>query len=113
MKNDGITYKTDLFRYDKSKSEWTKRKDYDIISSFKFSGNEFFLLKKCGVFFIAISVNGNLMSLYYVLENDNGSKIFPGEAVSTFRKLYAKNGVTQQMLDDFLSDPVGYRSRTK
>lgn len=108
MRNETITYKTDIHRFDRKKDSWVKMKDYDIVTSFKFSGNEFVLLYKGGVFFVGVEVKGNVMSLYYVRENDDGKKVLPGEVVSMFRKLYIKNGITQEVLDGFLKDPVGY-----
>lgn len=99
----------DIFRYDIKKDKWAEKHDYEVIQSFKFSGSEFCLVYKGGYYFICVqSSKGNLYSLIYREEKENGYKIPPGEIVSDFRKQYIKNGINKDKIEKFLSDPVKF-----
>jgi hypothetical protein len=42
---------------------------------------------------------------------DGGYKTLPGEVVSEFRKKYLKLGVTSEMFELFLDNPVKYQKK--
>lgn len=103
---------TDLFRYDVKKDKWVEKRDYELVQSFKFSGSEFYLLYKCGYYFIGYeSSKGNLYSLIYINEDENELKLTPGEVVSYFRKQYLKNGINRDKIERFLSDPIKFGNK--
>lgn len=109
-------YKTDIYRFDGKKLSWTRRADYDLVFSFKFLGNEFYLTYKDGNYFVCTyfdEKDSRLYSLYLQKEIEDGLKAAPGEVVSEFRKRYIKNNVTPDIISEFILDPVSYVKNKK
>ena len=107
--SDTAIYLTNIYRYDLKKQEWTLKRDYEIALNFKFSSNDFYIVKKSGYFFVTIAYKDNaLYTLYYIKENRDGEKVLPSEVASDFRKKYLKNNITQQAIDRFIDSPTKY-----
>lgn len=102
---------TDIYRFDVKKQCWTKRKDYTLYMSFKFSGNDFYLTYNNGWYYVCTYFDDDsrrIYSVYRQKETVNGQKCAPGEVVSEFRKQYLKNKITNKIINDFLSDPLNF-----
>ena len=113
MKEAGPKYKTQILRYNVKKGEWCTHRDYDLLQSLRFVNREFYLVYKNGYYFVCADKGKDIASVYYKKEVEDGDKILPGEVVSLFRKNYLKNGITPDMLELFLEDPVSYQKKYK
>lgn len=113
MKEAEPKYKTPILRYNAKKGEWCTHKDYDLLQSLRFANREFYLVYKNGYYFVCTDKGKGMASVYYKKEVEDGDKILPGEVVSLFRKNYLKNGITPDMLELFLEDPVSYQNKCK
>ena len=102
---------TDILYFDKKENKRVKRKDCEIISNFLLSKNDFFAVKSGNLYFICVSHDGELISLWHISHIDNGTKISPFEATSIFRKKYLSENVTQERLELFISNPLEYESK--
>lgn len=100
---------TDVLSYNKQKGKRVKHRDCNIINSFRFSQNEFYIVQKDNYFYVCYSVKGELISLWKVKKNEMSAS----EAVSIFRKGYIKNKITQKDIDEFIEDPLGYNEKRK
>lgn len=100
-----------LLRYDISKKEWVRTRDYTLLQNLRFANREFYLLYKDDYYFIATYGGKNLYSVWkkpeYIGKND---AILPGEAASEFRRGFVKNKVTNEMIEMMINDPEGYKS---
>ena len=108
-------YLTDIYRYDTKKDSWTKRRDYDLLNTFKFSGNEYCLTYKDGWYYVCSYFDDNddkIYCLYKHPEKVDGFKVAPGEVVSEFRKNYLKNEITLDKIQQFLLEPTKFGKRT-
>jgi len=100
---------TDIYRFDISKGKWAEKHDYEVKQCFKFSGSEFCLVYKKGYYFMCFQgKKGDLYSLIYKKQVDNGYKLTPGEIVSDFRKQYLKNAITVEKIESFIADPIKF-----
>jgi hypothetical protein len=108
MKENEPIMLTDILHFDREKGKRVKLKDCSLLNSFLFSKNEFHLAYKGGYFFVCISVNGELVALWYQKEIDKGEKYFANSVISNFRIKYMKNNITQNDIDRFLEDPIKY-----
>ena len=108
MKNNEPAILTDILYFDRKKDKRIKLKDCKLLNAFLFSKNEFHLVYKGGYFFVCISVNGELVSLWHQKEIENGEKYFPNGVISLFRIKYSKNNITQADIDLFIADPIKY-----
>ena len=105
MKNEP-RYVTDIYRYDVGKDKWTKRKDYDQLTSFKFAGGEYCLTYKDGWYYVCSAFDDEDNRLYCLYKQKKTKNDVPGEIVSQFRKLYLKNNITTEKVKEFLIDPI-------
>ena len=104
-----ITYKTDIYRFNVSQNKWALKKEYDLLLNFKFSGKEYYLTRNGGWYFVCVSSNnGDLYSVKYYKEAENGERILPGEILSEFRKEYLKRKLTKEDVDKFIADPMPF-----
>jgi len=104
---DGITYKTNVYRFNVKKGEWVLRRDYEMLQNFKFSGIEFYLLLYNKCFFVTyLTPKGDLYSLTY--KRDNGD-VTAGEVASEFRKQFLKNAINKDLIEKFLQDPLNFK----
>lgn len=109
MKENELTYTTNILRYDGGK--WNKCKNCEYLQNFRFANREFYLVKKDGIYFVATDKGADIASVYLKSETENGEKILPGEVVSLFRKEYLKHNITQEMIELFLNNPQEYRKK--
>ena len=91
--------------------KWKTFRDYEIKQNLRFVNHEFYLLYKDGVYFVAVEKDGDIKSVYFKKENEDGYKLFPGEVVAMFRKEFLKRGITSEMLDLFLDNPQEYKKK--
>ena len=108
MKESEPTILTDMLYFDRQKGKRVKLKDCKLLSSFLFSKNEFHLTYKGGYYFLCITVNKELVSLWHQKEIENGEKYFPNSVISIFRIKYAKNNIAQDDINSFIEDPLKY-----
>ena len=107
--SDVVVYKTHIKRYD-CKKGWVAKKDYDIVQNFKFSGNEFYITKKGGNYFVCfLDDNGDLFSITHAKCSDNFGEVTPGEVASRFRKGYLKHQITTEKIKNFIKDPFSVK----
>ena len=111
MRNSDLKYTKPILRYDVKKGAWVRHKDYEYLQSLRFANREFHLVYKNGYYFVCTDKGGDIASLYYKKEVENGEKIFPGEVVSLFRKNYLKHKITDEMVDMFLDNPPSYEEK--
>lgn len=100
-----------MLRYDKKVGKRVKLKDCELLSSFFFSRNDFYLLRKNGIYYVCIPVNGEPTLLWYHLEKKDGEFFHPNSVISIFRNEYIKKGITQKDIDEFIEDPVEYQKK--
>ena len=108
MKEGELKYKIQIQRYSAKKDTWFTYRDCDLLQNFRFANREFYLVYKNGRFFVCAEKKGDPVSVYTQKEGDGNEKKLPGEIVSEFRKKYLKNGITPEMLETFLDNPVKY-----
>ena len=111
MKEGEAKCKTPILRFNREKGEWVTYRDCEFLQNLKFAGREFYLVYKNGCFFICTDKGDDLVSVYLKKEMDGGYKTLPGEVVSEFRKKYLKLGVTSEMFELFLDNPVKYQKK--
>ena len=107
-KNSEPTVLTDILRYDKEKGQRVKLRDCKLITKFLFNRNDYFLVRKGNTYIVCLSVKDELILLTKEKAVVDGVEITSGEVVANFRKGYLKNGITQEKIDMFIEDPVGY-----
>lgn len=107
-KDCGPVMLTDILRYDKEKGKRVKVKDCSLITKFLFNRNDYYLVRKGNTYVICLSVNDELILLTKEKAVVDGVEVTSGEAIGNFRKGYLKNGITQDRIDFFIKDPVGY-----
>ena len=112
MTND-IIETAEMFHYDTNKGKRVVVKDCEIVNNFFFSKNDFYLLRKNRIFYVCISVKGNLILVWYHPEHKNGEQFYPSDIISEFRKGYIKAGIAQEDIDSFLTDPVKYEKNRR
>ena len=111
MKEGEPKYKTQILRYSVKKGGWSTYGDCDLLQNLRFANREFYLVYKKGCYFMCTDKGKSIASVYYKKEIEDGDKILPGEVVSLFRKNYLKNGITPEMVELFLEDPVSYQEK--
>jgi hypothetical protein len=104
---------TDILYFDKNKEERVKYKDCQILMEFLFSRNELFLVEKKGIYFVCLSKDGELFSLWHKKSIENGEETNPSEAVSLFRKKYVENKIDAEKLSLFIDNPLKYAKKYK
>ena len=104
---------TDILYFDKGKGERVKNKDCRILMEFLFSRNELFLVEKNGLYFVCLSKNGELFSLWHQNSIEKGEKVTPSETVSMFRKKYFENKIDADKLELFIENPLKYEKTYK
>lgn len=101
----------EMLRFDKEQGKRVKVKDCELLNSFFFSRNDFYLLRKNRVYYICIPIDGTPVLLWKHPEVKDGEKFLPNNVISIFRNGYIKNGITQNDIDEFISDPLKYQKK--
>lgn len=107
-KDNGPKILTDILRYDKEKGKRVKLKDCNLITKFLFNRNDYFLVRKGNTYAVCVSVNDELILLTKEKAVVDGVEVTSGEVIGNFRKGYLKNAITQDKIDLFIKDPMGY-----
>ena len=102
---------TDIKFFDKAKGERIRHKDCEILNRFLLKKNDFYVVKKNGLFFVCLQKDGELISLWHCKEISNGEVIKPTDAAMAFRKKYLDKNITQDILELFIDSPVEYKDR--
>lgn len=103
----GAKMTTDIYRFDVKKNSWTKRKDYELLYTFKFAGNEYCLTANDEWYFVCSCFDDEDSRLYSLYRQKKKGAV-PGEVVSEFRKLYLKNEITLNKITNFLLEPLKF-----
>lgn len=111
MKESEAKYQVSIKRYNPNKNGWYRCTDCDYKQNSRFANREFYVVFKDGRYFVCVGKNDELYSVYFKDEVVDGEKYYPGEIFSIFRKEYLKRGITQEMLDLFLNNPLEYRTK--
>lgn len=111
--NDMPNISADVLYFNRKENKRMKLKDCELLNDFLFSKNTFYLTYKHNLFFVCMSINGELVSLWHQKEYENDEKYTPSDAMSIFRKKYIKNNITQEMIDTFIEDPLKYEKMYK
>ena len=111
MTNNGTKSFTDILYFDNKENKRVKRKDCEIISDFLLCKNNFFVVEKGGYYFICLSHDGELVSVWNMIGVENGKRISPFEAISVFRRKYMSEKITQERLELFINNPSEYSIR--
>lgn len=96
---------TDIYRFDVNKERWTKRKDYELVFTFKFAGNEYCITHFNGWYYVCTCFDNEDSRLYCLYKQKNVDTT-PGEVVSEFRKRYLKNNINLEKITEFLLEPL-------
>ena len=111
MKKSEPTSLCDMLHFDRGEGKRVKVRDCELLNSFFFSRNDYFLLRKNKIFYICIPVNGTPVLVWCHPETKGGETFLPNEIISMFRNEYMKRGITQKDIDEFINDPVGYEKK--
>ncbi len=99
-----------LLRYDVTKKEWVRSRNYDVLQNLRFANREFYLLYKDNQYCMATYGGKSLYCVWkkseYIGKHDS---LFPGEATSEFRKGFMKNKITNEMVDMLINEPESYK----
>lgn len=98
--------KVDTCFYDKDGEEKVI-KNCELINDFMYARNNFFLTKKGCFFFVNVSKNGDLLSVWSY-ETDN---MTASEVMSLFRRKFQENNIDGDKLELFINDPLKYKNK--
>ena len=82
-----------------------------LLNEFMFSRNEFYLLRKDDIFFMCVSDDGDLVMVWKHPVKKDGEEFTAGDVMSIFRKEYVKHGITMDMLNTYLTEPLKYEKK--
>ncbi len=100
---------TDVNYYSVKKGKRLKAKDCPILSTFLFSRKNFYVVSRKGYYDFCIAKNRELVSLCRCLQK--GTTV--SEAMSRFRNGFLKNGINDEIIDDFINSPQKYLPKEK
>ena len=101
----------EMLRFDKGQGKRVKVKDCELLNSFFFSRNDYYLLRKNKTYYVCIPVDGTPVLVWRHPEIKNGENFLPNEVISIFRNGYMKNGITQKDIDEFINNPAEYQKK--
>lgn len=105
-------FSTDVIYYSKKNCEIGRIKNCKYINDFVFCRNEFMLCNKTLNFYVCISKDGEMLSVWsHPMKYENGTDVTPSEVMSLFRRKYTENNITNDMIDTFLNKPKTYKKK--
>lgn len=100
---------TDVLYYSVEKKKRLKARDCPILSTFLFSRQDFYVVDRKGNYDFCISKDGELISLCRCTKK--GTTL--SEAMSRFRSGFLKNGINNEKIEEFISNPEKFLSKKK
>lgn len=105
---------TDIIYYTEDGKGTGKIRNCSLYNEFVFKHNTFIVTGKVLYYYVCLSKDGELLIAwsYPRKDNDNNERTV-AEVMSAFRKFYSERGVTDEMLDVFIHDPIKFKKKYK
>lgn len=103
---------TDILYYSDKNCEIGKIKNCKYLNDFKYCRNDFMLCNKKLNYYVCISKDGELLSVWsHPIKNEDGNNYTPSEIMSVFRNNFTKNSITTDMVELFRDKPTSYKRK--
>lgn len=100
---------TEILRFSRKENKWKKYRDCELLANFVFARNEYYLTLYKNFYFVCISDNGDLKSVWYL----KAEGVNNGQCMSQFRNNYLKSNITADRIKEYLDNPIEYCDKYK
>jgi hypothetical protein len=98
--------KTNICYFNKNNGEIVKLKDCSILREFMYNRNNFTIIEKNNIYWVCVL--GEKDELYSIWSRNKNDESTPhlNSVLSLFRKEYDRNGITNDLINKFLKNPL-------